>query len=258
MNRPTEDGYRNLTRFINLMTVPAPFSTERAAYRYLPLMHELGIRIDLVAKASHGQLSLSPPYAREYAYLQFRRICELIALGCVELHGDLPLASSNAVKTEWHAERIMKLLQKNHEDCFPKSTSVEDWNGGYKYLVDTKSNALSFSDFKKLYNECGEVLHRGTIKSISTSQAITDSDLARVPMWHSKIIDLLDEHVIWRANRKGFYYTAMRMINGCPECTIFTHDGKTGFDVRKCSLELNVSVGGGVIDLGSGSPYLGG
>ncbi len=65
------------------------FTVEQAVRSYLPLMHELAIRIDLVAEACDGRLNLSPPYAREYAYLQFRRMCELIALGCLQLHGDL-------------------------------------------------------------------------------------------------------------------------------------------------------------------------
>ena len=63
---------------------------------YLALMHELAIRIELVGAACEGHLNLTPPYAREYAYLQFRRCCELIALGCLFLHGDLPGAKTNA------------------------------------------------------------------------------------------------------------------------------------------------------------------
>ena len=67
------------------MTQANGFSAERAVQRYLPLMHEVAIRIDLVAHACEGRLNLTPPYAREYAYLQFRRICELVALGCLQL-----------------------------------------------------------------------------------------------------------------------------------------------------------------------------
>jgi hypothetical protein len=71
------------------------FTTDASVHRYLPLMHELAIRIDLVAHACDGKLNLNPPYAREYAYLQFRRMCELIALGCLLLHGDLPAAQTH-------------------------------------------------------------------------------------------------------------------------------------------------------------------
>lgn len=72
------------------------FSPDEAVQRYLTLMHELAIRIDLVAAACDGKLVLSPPYAREYAYLQFRRMCELMALGCLQLHGDVPQAKTKS------------------------------------------------------------------------------------------------------------------------------------------------------------------
>lgn len=61
-------------------------------------MHELVARSDLVAKACSGELNLPPLYAREFCYLQFRYMCELIALGALQLHGDLPIASSKAAK----------------------------------------------------------------------------------------------------------------------------------------------------------------
>ena len=83
------------------------FSTDDAVRWYLPLMHELAIRIELVAHACEGRLSLTPPYAREYAYLQFRRMCELIALGCLRLHGDLPQAQTESARKEWNAHKIM-------------------------------------------------------------------------------------------------------------------------------------------------------
>jgi len=57
------------------------FSREKAMKQYLILVHEIGMRIDLVIKACNGALNLTPPFAREYAYLQFISICELIALG---------------------------------------------------------------------------------------------------------------------------------------------------------------------------------
>ena len=57
------------------------FAEKEAIRIYLRLMRELTIRIELVAYACDGNFNLTPPYAREYSYLQYRRICELIALG---------------------------------------------------------------------------------------------------------------------------------------------------------------------------------
>jgi len=57
------------------------FDEPTAVRSYLKLMHEVVIRLDLVSHACNGRLNLTPPYAFEYCYLQYRRICELLALG---------------------------------------------------------------------------------------------------------------------------------------------------------------------------------
>jgi hypothetical protein len=54
------------------LTVP-DFSAEKAVQIYLPLMHKLAFRIELVADACQGKLNLTPAYALEYSYFQFRR-----------------------------------------------------------------------------------------------------------------------------------------------------------------------------------------
>ena len=97
-----------------------PFNINSAVIGYRILMHEVAIRIGLVAAALDGKLQLTPPFAREYAYLQFRRICELIALVCLQLHGDLPSANKKATKKAWHAEKIMLLLHRDYPHAFPQ------------------------------------------------------------------------------------------------------------------------------------------
>src|SRR5664279_3063861 len=153
-----------------------PFAEETAVRSYLSLMHELAIRVDLVARACDGRLTLSPPYAREYCYLQFRRICELVALGCLRLHGDLPAATSSAATKEWNAERIMRLLQRNHPHSFPQSLTRTNTAEGWHLKANSKPNALTFTEFKSLYAKCGEVLHRGTIRILEAGEPIATSD----------------------------------------------------------------------------------
>lgn len=142
------------------------FDEKLAIRSYLRLMHEVAIRIELIAFACDGKLNLTPPYAREYSYLQFRRICELIALGCLQLHGDLPVAKTRAATKEWNAERIMRLLHLNHPHAFPQSVTTTKKNDVWHYEANSKPDALTLASFKALYAECGELLHRGTIRSI--------------------------------------------------------------------------------------------
>ncbi|MCG8668669.1 MAG: hypothetical protein MI867_04585 [Pseudomonadales bacterium] len=215
------------------------FSTEEAVKRYLPLMHELAIRVELVAKACEGDLGLTPPYAREYAYLQFRRMCELIALGCLQLHGDLRVAQTKATKKEWNAERIMKHLHRNHPHSFPQAVERTKDDEGWNIQANSKPNALTRKEFKTLYNECGEVLHRGTIRTLESSTDFHERDYQKVLSWQSKIVDLMNQHMIGRANGEGFYITSLRTEGGCPECSIFKIVGDKQLEVN--SIKMTVS-----------------
>jgi hypothetical protein len=213
------------------MTQASAFSTDDAVRWYLPLMHELAIRIDLVAHACEGRLNLAPPYAREYAYLQFRRMCELIALGCLQLHGDLPQAQTRSAKREWNADKIMRLLHKSYPHSFPQSVIREVTPQGWNIRANSKPNALTRDEFRALYAECGEVLHRGTIRSIQSSPPLAESDYQKVIDWQRKIFNLMDEHMVGRAGGAGFYVVSMRTTSGFPECSIFSPNQSGGLDV---------------------------
>ncbi len=214
------------------------FAEEAAVRGYLRLVHELAIRVDLVAKACTGRLNLLPPYAREYCYLQFRRICELVALGCLQLHGDLPAARSTAARKEWNAERIMKLLQKSHPHSFPQSLTRTKRVDGWHFDANSKPNALTFAEFKTLYTKCGEILHRGTIRTIEAEDSLATRDYEEVIQWSHKLVDLLNEHVIARANGNGLYYVSLRTESGGPACSVLS--GFSGDAVNVATYHLKV------------------
>ena len=214
------------------------FSTDEAIRGYLLLMHELATRIDLVSAACDGSLNLSLPYAREYAYLQFRRMCELIALGCLQLHGDFPQAQTQSATKEWHAEKIMRLLHRSHPHSFPQSVVREQTPIGWNITANAKPNALTLEEFKTLYAECGQVLHRGTIRLLQTAGAFGEADYQKVSDWQRKIVDLMNEHLVVRANSSSFYFVSLRTTSGFPECSLFSRNETGGMDVatRKISL----------------------
>jgi hypothetical protein len=214
------------------------FEEETAVRGYLRLMHELAIRVDLVARACTGELNLSPPYAREYCFLQFRRICELVALGCLQLHGDLPAARSSAAKKEWNAERIMKLLQRNHPHAFPQSLTRTKTADAWHLEGNSKPNALTFTEFKALYNKCGEILHRGSIRTIEAEEPIAKPDYDEVIHWSNKVVDLLNEHVVARANTKGLYHISLKTESGGPVCSILSCFSDGTVSVATYNLEV--------------------
>lgn len=222
------------------------FSADAAVRGYLPLMHELATRIELTAIACDGKLNLTPPYAREYAYLQFRRICELIALGCLQLHGDLPQASTKSVKKEWHADKIMHILHRDHPYSFPQSVAREKVGDTRNITANCKPLALTRAEFRELYSECGEVLHRGTIRTLEQEKALTDKDYERVTYWQQKIINLMNEHLIGRANQRSFYIISLRTETRYPECSVFNirESGAIDVSIHRLSDYLGITTVG--------------
>ena len=214
------------------------FSTEQAVQKYLPLMHELAIRIDLVRQAFDGNLNLTPPYAREYGYLQFRRMCELIALGCLQLHGDLPVAQSRASKKEWNADRIMNILHRNHPHSFPQSVRRTKIEEGWHIEANSIPNALTLKDFRTLYAECGPVLHRGSIRTVESARDFVPDDYEKSVVWQNRIVSLMNEHVISRANGEGLFLISLRTETGYPECSIFKFSGSNSIHVH--TVRMNV------------------
>jgi hypothetical protein len=219
-------------------TENSPFAEKDAIGRYLPLMHELAMRIELVARACDGHLGVPLPFAREYIYLQFRHICELIALGCLQLHGDLPSAQTQSVKKAWNAEKIMRLLHKNHPHCFPQCVERTKTEEGWSIKANGKPNAMTFEEFKALYSECGEALHRGTIRSIQAAGPLAQADFQALVTWQSKIVDLMNEHLVGRASGSSFYLISLRTGSGYPECSVFTKSGEGGMHVSSHKMEI--------------------
>lgn len=215
------------------------FDEASAVRNYLKHMHEVVIRLDLVSHACNGLLNLTPPYALEYCYLQYRRVCELLALGCLQLHGDLAAAKSSAASKEWNAERIMNLLHRTHPHSFPQCVTATKTPDGWSYVANSKPNALTLAEFKVLYNKCGQVLHRGTIRTIDAEQPLEKSDYDELIGWSHKIVDLLNQHFISRSDGHGLYFVSLKTESGGPACSVLS--GFVAGSVTVATYNLQVS-----------------
>lgn len=217
------------------------FDEANAVRNYLKLMHEVVIRLDLLSHACNGHLNLTPPYALEYCYLQYRRICELLALGCLQLHGDLPAAKSSAASKEWNAERIMNLLHRHHPHAFPQCVTSTRTPQGWNYVANSKPNAMTLTEFKALYSKCGQVLHRGTIRTIEAEQPPEISDYDQVIRWSHKIVDLLNQHFISRSDGQGLYFVSLKAESGGPACSVLTGFSEGSVTVATYNLLVGTS-----------------
>ncbi len=218
------------------MNKSSNFSVKGALQEYLTLMHEVVIRLELASEACYGRLNLTPIYAREFCYLQFRYICELIALGCLQLHGDLPISPKKS-KKEWHAEKIMNQLHNEYPYAFPQSVTRQ-FGEINSIIANSKPNALTREDFEKLYKECGEVLHKGTIKKVNASFLGKEPDYNKVIDWHHKLVNLMNEHLIVRSNKREFFLISLKTEAGYPEGSICTPDLSGNLNIETLKMNL--------------------
>src|SRR5438477_13054130 len=93
-------------------------SRQDIARAYCALMQEARMRIDLMNHISRGEANIHPMFAREICYLQFRFLCEMIAVGCLVACGDVPTAQ--ALKKTYHPHAIIAKLERLNPDFYPQ------------------------------------------------------------------------------------------------------------------------------------------
>jgi hypothetical protein len=174
----------------------APISREQIRLRnlYAGLMLEVRGRTDIVHEILQGTYRLPQTTAYELCYLEFRMICELIAIGSLAAHGDIPAAQSARLTKSYKADFILNSLEKLHPDFYPKpNKQIIGANGKVESVEDIKSGFMTKKDLISLYHECGEVLHRGTLKEAKARKA---GDFAKVDERQRKIVTLLNHHTV--------------------------------------------------------------
>jgi hypothetical protein len=85
---------------------------------YCGLMEEAKIRIGTINYTYRNDAKLPPMMVRESCYLQFRFLCEIIALGCLIAHSDVKEA--HAVKDRYEPHKIMRKLEKLNPYFYPQ------------------------------------------------------------------------------------------------------------------------------------------
>lgn len=102
---------------------------EKAMSVYGALLREIKYRVESIDATLDGHVHVRAKIAEELCYLQLRMICELIAIGCLVIHGDLNL-SNNLLKS-YEASKIMSEMYKIHPKFFPVPLMPsEDTPGG--------------------------------------------------------------------------------------------------------------------------------
>jgi hypothetical protein len=168
---------------------------------YASIMEEIKIRMDCAIGAIGGRSNLIGPLVRELCFLQFRMIAELIALGALVAHGDI--SSSQKLRKEYSADRIIAQLEALHPDFFPQPIKITSpGTAGAHHDIrgplssDFGLDYLSKKELLELYGRCGDALHRGSLKKLLSPKTPIQTNFPNLTRWLQKIEYLLGNHMI--------------------------------------------------------------
>ncbi len=136
---------------------------EKSLGIYATFMEEIKLRTDAIDTV-YGfcqEKKLDPRPTAEFGYLQLRMICELIALGCIAAHNDIPATKAKVLLKAWSATDIMSRLENLHSDFYPRphTQAPSTWTADGKVMRQVQAvteGYLTKADLKTLNGECGD------------------------------------------------------------------------------------------------------
>jgi hypothetical protein len=172
--------------------MPLTKRDQAAVATYSGLIGEAKARVDCVNQALAGVYKLPNPLLREFCFLQFRMVCELIALACVTAHGHVVDAD---LRDQWAADAIMKRLSELHPPFFPSPIVENQGTWPVKtHFTPFEGDYLTKTDLIALTGKCGSVLHQGSYKRLLTKKQPTQHNHPEIEKTVTKITNLLKFH----------------------------------------------------------------
>lgn len=182
--------------------------TKEAIRLYCLLMEEVRVRLDIVNLTYQNNNNLPPAMVREICYLQFRFICEIIALACLVAHGDLP--EVEALKDTYEPGKIIKRLEQVKPFFYPQPMDMVK-NEELKQTILKGScdrPHLTQQELPVLWGRAGDVLHRSPMVKVLSKKKKVPGDFADIFDWSSKIVGLVSTHwITLEENKKGIFVT---------------------------------------------------
>ena len=165
--------------------------------RYKGCMEEIKRRTRVIE--GFVQRELHTPYlitTVESVCLQIRKILELIALASLVANKAEYEKQREKFRTDWHASRILKTLDKVNPNFYPCPTR-QVIDPETNQVVEVKSiptGYLTRAEFEVLYDKCGGILHAHNpfAENQQEIQEFWDSTLE----WMNKIMVLLNHHQV--------------------------------------------------------------
>lgn len=185
---------------------------EKAARLYGELMKEVKYRIEAIDHVLAKRVPLRNKICEELCYLQLRMICEVMALACLVIHGDVKGAQGSQIQKAYQADWIMRTLAELHPNFYPRPMRAQDEPatepGGLPSVIAVTEGFLTQAEHVRLYQLCGDKLHRGRAKNLM--KGADAPNYTAIKVWRDKIVLLLNRHAVALVDGKNECWFIMR------------------------------------------------
>jgi hypothetical protein len=193
---------------------------EQAMSTYRGLLVEVKYRIEAIDAVLANKFHTRARIAEELCYLQLRLICEVIALSCLVIHGDVSAKKKDLLKA-YKADWIMNNLERLHPKFYPVPLERDDVPGvdGIPAWSHLTSGFLTKRELTDLYTKTGnDWLHRGSVRNMLKRSS---PNFTAIKMWRDKIVTLLTRHIVTSPDEETICYFIMNNGQGDVASNLF-------------------------------------
>lgn len=181
---------------------------------YCALMLDVRTRNDAINAIILDPGSLPPRLVREFCYLQLRMIAELVALGCVVLHDQLPASDVKRLRKAYHPNEILSTIEGYEPGFFPRAVDyIHEVEPGHKEVVPVDPPVMTAAELKRMWGRTGDVLHWGTVKKMR-EQTVVDEKHTDVRLMQRRFLDLLSIHFVLTAKETQPFICQLNSADG--------------------------------------------
>lgn len=169
---------------------------DEAVRIYGQLMEEIKTRLTAVKETAdflHANRDTPNSFFHaEFAYLQLRFVCELVALSALAAHK--PYGLTDQLWESYHARRALQQLAAINKACFPRPISLSRTDVGV-HITLNEAGALKRAGLQRIYDKLGSTLHRGRFRHVFERQPRV-YDMGAIDRWGARIGALLSHHIV--------------------------------------------------------------
>jgi hypothetical protein len=188
--------------------MPDELSLEELLSLYCSYMREVKERLIVIQRKvnenSDEPFSFVQP---ELLAINFRKILELIAFSTLSANKELYAKVHSNFARHWNAKRLLNSLESVNPAFYPRPvTPTRDQESGIIHLEDIPDGFLNKSDFIRLYDMCGVILH---VSNPFGNPNWPDGSMFSIGAWCDLIWKLLETHLVEFADRGGIWLIEM-------------------------------------------------